>query len=158
MFDGEDLSDDQSPLTTLNNLIAASKIPPTVVVFVDNIRRRRLVDLVTNPEFTDFLATELVPWIRKHYNVSKEASRVVVGGYSAGGLAATYAGFRRSDVFGNVLSESGAFWWSPEHSGGVCGARCPESGGRGGDNFLDSTTEGNFMGKQFLTSPRLPLR
>jgi len=158
MFDGEDLSEDQSSVTTLNNLIAASKIPPTVAVFVDNIPRRRLVDLVTNPEFTDFLATELMPWIRKHYNVSKDASRVVVGGYSAGGLAATYAGFRHSEVFGNVLSESGAFWWSPEHNGGVCGSRCPESGGRGGDNFLDSTTEGNFMGKQFLTSPKLPLR
>jgi len=143
---------------TLDNLIAASKIPATVGVFVENVGNRRLVDLVANPEFTDFLATELVPWIRSHYNIRKEATQVVVGGQSAGGLAATYAGLRRSEVFGNVLSESGAFWWSFEHSGGICASRCPESGGRGGESFLDSTTEGGFPIKNFLASPKLPLR
>jgi len=158
LFDGEDLSSDQYPVTTLNNLIAASKIPATVAVFVENVPRRRLVDLVANSEFADFLADELMPWIRTHYNVKKDAAQVVVGGYSAGGLAAAYVGLRHSEVFGNVLSESGAFWWSPEHNGGVCGPRCPNSGGVGGDDFLDSTTEGNFMVKQFLASPKLPLR
>ena len=158
LFDGEDLSSDKYPVTTLNNLIAAGKIPPTVAVFVENVPRRRLVDLVTNPEFTDFLATELVPWIRTHYNVSKEAARVVIGGYSAGGLGATYAGFRHPEVFGNVLSLSGAFWWSPEHEGGVCGPRCPDSGGTSSDSFMDSTTEGNVMAKHFLASPKLPVR
>ena len=158
MFDGEDLSDDTFRLTTLNTLIAASKIPPTVAVFVENVPRRRLVDLVANPEFADFLAAELVPWIRAHYNVSKDAARVVVGGFSAGGLAAPYVALRHPEIFGNVLSASGAFWWSFEHNGGVCGARCPDSGGRGGDGSRDATTEGNFMVKQFLASPKVPLR
>ena len=158
MFDGEDLPSDLYPVKTLNNLIAASKIPQTVAVFVENVPRRRLVDLVANPEFADFLATELVPWVRAHYNVRKDAAKVVVGGYSAGGLAAAYVALRHPEIFGNVLSESGAFWWSPEHNGGVCGARCPDSGGRGGDGSRDATTEGNFMVKQFLASPKLPLR
>ena len=158
MFDGEDLSSDRYQVTTLDNLIAASRIPPTVAVFVENVGNRRLVDLVASPEFTDFLATELVPWMRTHYNIRKEANQVVVGGYSAGGLAATYTGLRHSEVFGNVLSESGAFWWSFEHSGGICASRCPELGGRGGDSFLDSTTEGGFPIKQFLASPKLSLR
>jgi enterochelin esterase family protein len=157
-FDGEDLSDDQYPVTTLNNLIAASKIPPTVAVFVENVSRRRLVDLVANPEFADSMATELVPWVRSHYNVTKDPKQTVVTGYSAGGLAAAYVALRRSEVFGNVLSESGAFWWSFEHNGGVCGPRCPDSGGTGADNAKDATTEGNFMVKQFLASPKLPLR
>ena len=82
----------------------------------------------------------------------------MLGGYSAGGLASTYVALRHPEVFGNVLSLSGAFWWSPEHNGGICGGRCPESGGRGGDSFLDSTTEGNFLAKEFLASPKLPLR
>ena len=73
-------------------------------------------------------------------------------------LAIALAGLRHSEVFGNVLSRSGAFWWSFEHNGGVCGPRCPDSGGRGGDGSLDATTEGNFMVKQFLASPKLPLR
>ena len=158
LFDGEDLPDDPYPVTTLNNLIAASKIPPTVAVFVENVPRRRLVDLVANPEFADFMAMELVPWVRSHYNVTKDPKQTVVTGYSAGGLAAAYVALRHSEVFGNVLSRSGAFWWSFEHNGGVCGPRCPDSGGRGGDGSLDATTEGNFMVKQFLASPKLPLR
>ena len=158
LFDGEDLPDDPYPVTTLNNLIAASKIPPTVAVFVENVPRRRLVDLVANPEFADFMAMELVPWVRSHYNVTKDPKQTVVTGNSAGGLAAAYVALRHSEVFGNVLSRSGAFWWSFEHNGGVCGPRCPDSGGTGGENSRDATTEGNFMVKQFLASPKLPLR
>jgi enterochelin esterase family protein len=158
LFDGEDLADEPYPVTTLNNLIAASKIPPMVAVFVENVSGRRLVDLVANPEFADFMAMELVPWVRSHYNVTKDPKQTVVTGYSAGGLAAAYVAQRHSEVFGNVLSQSGAFWWSFEHNGGVCGPRCPDSGGTGGDNSRDATTEGNFMVRQFLGSPKLPLR
>jgi enterochelin esterase-like enzyme len=159
LFDGEDLSDDgQYRVTTLNNLIAASRIPPTVAVFVDNIPRRRLVDLVASDEFADFMAKELVPWIRSHYNVTKDPKQTVITGYSAGGLASAYVALRHPEVFGNVLSQSGAFWWSFEHNGGICGSRCPDSGGRGGDGSRDTTTEGNIMVKQFLASPKLPLR
>jgi enterochelin esterase-like enzyme len=159
LFDGEDLSDDDKyQLTTLNNLIAASRIPPTVAVFVENVPGRRLVDLVVNPEFADFMAKELVPWIRSHYNVTKDPKQTVLSGYSAGGLAAPYVALRHAEVFGNSLSLSGAFWWSFEHNGGVCGSRCPESRGRGGDGARDATTEGNIMVKQFLASPKLPLR
>lgn len=157
LFDGEDLPDDPYAVTTLNNLIAASKIPPTVAVFVENVPRRRLVDLVANAEFADFLAKELVPWVRSHYNVTKDPKQTVVTGYSAGGLASTYVALRHSEVFGNVLSRSGAFWWSFEHNGGVCGSRCPDSGGRGGEYSKDATTEGNFLVKEFLGSPKLPL-
>jgi len=158
LFDGDALPEDPYPLTTLNNLIAASKIPSTVAVFVDNVPRRRLVDLVASDEFADFMAKELVPWIRSHYNVTKDPKKTVVTGNSAGGLASTYVALRHPEVFGNVLSRSGAFWWSFEHNGGICGSRCPESGGRGGDGSRDATTEGNIMAKLFLVSPKLPLR
>ncbi len=158
MFDGEDLSDEPYPITTLNNLIAAGKIPPTVAVFVENLPRRRLVDMVASSEFADFLATELVPWIRAHYNVTKNPAQVVVGGYSVGGLTATYVSLHHPEAFGNVLSESGAFWWSPEHNDGLCGARCPELGGVAERGGADATTEGNFLAKDFLASRKLPLR
>lgn len=158
LFDGEDLADNKDPVTTLNNLIAAGKIPPTVAVFVENVSRRRLVDLVANSEFADFMATELVPWIRAHYNVTKDPKQTVLTGYSAGGLASTYVALRHSEVFGNVLSQSGAFWWSFEHNGGVCGPRCPDTGGSGGENIRDATTEGNFLVREFLASPKLPVR
>jgi len=160
LFDGDaTLSDDFQGQTTLDNLIAAHKIPPTVVVMVSNVGNRRLVDLVANPEFADSMATELVPWVRTHYNVTREAARTVVSGRSAGGLAAAYMGLRHPEVFGNVFSQSGAFWWSPEHNGGVCASKCPEDDGRRPDpNGKDSRTEGNWMARQFVISPKLPVR
>jgi enterochelin esterase family protein len=160
LFDGDDiLSDDFQGQTTLDNLAAARKITPTVVVMVDNVGDRRLVDLVANPEFADFMATELVPWVRAHYNVTRDPERTVVSGKSAGGLAAAYMGLRHPEVFGNVFSQSGAFWWSPEHSGGVCASKCPEDGGRRSDpDGMDSRTEENWIAKQFVTSPKLPVR
>lgn len=158
LFDGEDVAEDPYAVTTLNNLVAASRIPPTVAVFVENVRRRRLVDLVASPDFADFMARELLPWIRAHYNVTKDAKQTVLTGYSAGGLASAYVALRHPEVFGNVLSRSGAFWWSFEHNGGVCGSRCPDSGGSGGDGSKDATTEGNFLVKEFLVRPKLPLR
>jgi enterochelin esterase-like enzyme len=160
LFDGDDiLSADFQGQTTLDNLIAAHKIPPTVVVMVDNVGNRRLVDLVANPEFADSMATELVPWVRTHYNVTHKAARTLVSGKSAGGLAAAYMGLQHPKVFGNVFSQSGAFWWSPEHSGGVCASKCPENGGRRPDpDGKDSRTEGNWMARQFVISPKLPVR
>jgi len=34
-------------------------------------------------------------------------------GSSPGGLAATYAAYRHPEMFGNVLSQSGSYWWTP---------------------------------------------
>jgi enterochelin esterase family protein len=143
LFDGDDYPSPSLAMpTTLNNLIAASKIPATVVVLVKNVSGRRLKDLVPNPEFADFMAKELLPWVRARYKVTNDPRQTVVGGFSAGGLAAAYMGLRYPEVFGNVLSQSGAFWWAPDH-------------------FLDTedaTTEPNWMAKQFIASPKLPLR
>ncbi|HKA57564.1 MAG TPA: alpha/beta hydrolase-fold protein [Gemmatimonadales bacterium] len=151
LFDGDDYLDDnwRGP-NTWDNLIAAKKIPPTVVVMVHNLPRRRLFDLIANPTFGDFMAKELAPWARAHYNVSHEASRTIVGGASAGGFAATYLGLVHPEVFGNVLSLSGAFWWSPEHNGGICGGICPKPGDTPPVSNRDATTEGNWMAQVAL--------
>jgi enterochelin esterase family protein len=143
--------------TILDNLIAASRIPPTVVVFVENVSGRRLMDLVGNSKFADSIATELVPYIRSHYNVTKQPAQTVVGGYSAGGLASVYVGLRHSEVFGNVFSQSGPFWWAPEHNGGHCGPDCLAAG-YAPNRSTDATTEGNWMVREYLASEKLPLR
>jgi enterochelin esterase-like enzyme len=148
---------DQRPwmLNTLDGLISASEIPPTVVVFVNNDGNRR-VDLMANTRFGNYVVTELVPWIRAHYNVTTDPASTVVGGYSAGGLQAAFLGLRHSEVFGNVISQSGAFWWAPDHNAGLCSSECQASGSVA-DRSMDATTEPNWMAKQYVTSPRLPL-
>ena len=41
------------------------------------------------------------------------AARTVLAGSSYGGLASATVAMRHPEVFGNVLSMSGSFWWSP---------------------------------------------
>jgi enterochelin esterase family protein len=108
-FDGDGLSEDP---TTLDNLIAAGRIPPLVAVFVR--QRDRWHELTCSPTFVKFLADELVPWVRANYAVSTDPKRVILRGISLGGLMASYCAFQRPDVFGNVLSQSGSYQWFPE--------------------------------------------
>ena len=99
----------------LDNLIRQEQIPPMVAVLVDDsvpVARRN--ELPANPLFADFLARELVPWSREKYHTTTEAARTVVAGSSYGGLAAVFAALQHPEVFGNVISLSGSFWWKPE--------------------------------------------
>jgi len=128
----------------LDNLIAAGRIPPTVAVLIANPSQdARNKELPPNPQFADFLATELLPWIHAHYTVTNDPKLTTVGGSSYGGIAATYAGLRHSEIFGNVLCQSGSFWWAPDH---------------GGSPDADATTETGWLAKEFIKSPKLPLR
>ena len=128
----------------LDNLIAASKIPSTIAVLIANpSQEARSRELPPNPAFADFLAHELLPWVRARYPVTTDPQQTVVAGSSFGGIAATYAGLRYPEIFGNVLCQSGSFWWAPDHTGG------PNA---------DATTETGWLAKEYLKSPKLPLR
>ncbi len=130
--------------TILDNLIAENRIPPMVAVFIDNAPGARSRELPCNPTFADFLNFELVPWIRRSYNVTTDPRQTIIGGSSYGGLAATYAGLRHPETFGNILSQSGSYWWTPPKSSNP--------------SDFDPNAEPDWMAKQFIASPRLPLR
>ena len=51
--------------------------------------------------------------MRTHYHVTSDPASTSVGGSSLGGLGAAFAGLCRPDLFGAVLSQSGAFDWKP---------------------------------------------
>lgn len=119
--------------TTLDNLIAAGVIPPLVAVMVDNPNRWR--ELSCNSAYADFLAQEIVPWARANYHATDRPEQTIIGGSSLGGLQAAFVGLRHPEVFGNVLSQSGAFDWKP-----------------------DGEKEWEWLNRQFAASPRLPLR
>jgi enterochelin esterase family protein len=100
---------------TLDNLLSEGKIPPLVVVGIENISlATRTRDLGASPRFARFLVEELVPWARATYRVDKGPSRTIVAGISRGGLMAAYCGLEHARVFGKVLSLSGAFENPPE--------------------------------------------
>jgi enterochelin esterase-like enzyme len=119
--------------TILDNLIAAGLIPPLVAVMVENPDRWR--ELSCNPTYADFLAQEIVPWARANYHATDRPEQTIIGGTSLGGLQAAYVGLKHAEVFGNVLSQSGAFAWKPA-----------------------AENEPEWLNRQFAASPRLPLR
>jgi enterochelin esterase-like enzyme len=108
--------------TILDNLIASGQIPPMVAVLVDH--QDRMVDLTCNDAFLRFLAEELLPWVRQNFNATDDPARVILGGSSLGGLFSMYAAFRYPELFGNVISQSGSYWWDPN------GERCTDWLGR----------------------------
>jgi enterochelin esterase family protein len=123
----------------LDNLLFEKKIAPMVAVLIANpSQEARSRELPPNRAFADFLNNELVAWVRENYNVTKDPRQVVVAGSSYGGIASVYAGLRHPETFGNILCQSGSFWWS---------AAKPEP-----------YAEPNFLAKEFVKSPKLPLR
>ena len=99
--------------TILDNLIAEGAVPPLVAVLADSLDGdTRTRELRYDDAFVAFLTDELLPWARREGNATDDPRRTIAAGSSAGGVAAAFAAYRRPDVFGNVLSQSGAFWWS----------------------------------------------
>jgi enterochelin esterase family protein len=96
--------------TVLDNLIAAGRIPPVVAVLPDSLdHETRTREMSMHDPFVRFVAEELLPWAHERLSIEPDPGRTVVAGSSLGGLAAAYCGLRRPDLFGLVLSQSGAY-------------------------------------------------
>jgi enterochelin esterase family protein len=135
VLDGHFYSHQIPTPTILDNMAAAGRIPPLVAVMPDSLGSTRGRELPCYPPFADFLADELLPWTRDCFRVATDPARCIVAGSSFGGLAAAFAGMRRPEAFGNVLSQSGSFWWRP-----------------------DGDDEYEWLARRFAEAPPLPLR
>jgi enterochelin esterase-like enzyme len=145
VFDGDTYINIVPTPVTLDNLLADKRISPLVAVIVGNAKGARSTELPCNPQFADFLSNELIPWARRLYNITSDPGQVTVGGSSYGGLAATYAAYRHPEVFGNVLSQSGSYWWTPPTD-----PTKPSS--------FDPDSEHGYVADLFIHSPKLPIR
>lgn len=98
----------------LDNLIAKGKIPPSLAIFIHNYSGlQRGKDLSCYPPFAKFIAIEVFDHIKEHFNISCNPSDSVLIGSSSGGLIASYIAIEYPEIFGNVLSQSGYYSWSP---------------------------------------------
>jgi enterochelin esterase-like enzyme len=115
VFDGQAYTSQLIPgPTILDNLIAERQILPIIAVFISSMgQTERNRELPCYAPFIDSLIQELLPWLQQHYHISDHPSQTIIAGSSYGGLAAAYAALRYPQRFGNVLSQSGAFWWGP---------------------------------------------
>ena len=61
--------------------------------------------------YTDFVLTELLPYIKKQYAVSADPAQAIFAGFSLGGLSAFDLVFHHPAQFSRAGVFSGSFWW-----------------------------------------------
>jgi enterochelin esterase family protein len=93
----------------LEHLLQEQKIRPAHLVFIEPIDR--LVEYRFNPDYHQFILTELIPKIDSDLQTTSE--RMAMGA-SLGGLASSVLALEHPDLFQTVISQSGAFLGSPE--------------------------------------------
>ncbi|MES2305788.1 MAG: alpha/beta hydrolase-fold protein [Gemmatimonadota bacterium] len=119
-FDGSSYQDTM-PLPRVLDSLAAGKYAPAFVALLvdDSAGAVRIADLGNAPRMATFLGSQLMPWLQRGWRVTRDPARVIVTGSSAGGVGAAFAAFARPDLFGNVWSQSGAFWRGANGSNGA---------------------------------------
>jgi enterochelin esterase family protein len=111
IFDGRQYKDMLHLPEMLDYLIAQGQIPPVVALFVDDPDRS---ELLCQPEFAEYIANKVLPWLRDAYPITNDPRKIVAVGASYGGLAAAFLAFKYPQFFGKVLSQTGWYRWHPE--------------------------------------------
>ena len=109
--------------TVFDNLISQGKIPVTIGLFINpghdkngasiespwkSSNRSIEYDEVSNT-YARFLTEELIPEVRKKYNISDDPKMRALAGLSSGGIGAFSAAWFMPDHFNKVLSHYGSF-------------------------------------------------
>jgi enterochelin esterase-like enzyme len=109
-------------IETLNQLFAAGKLAPCIVVAahcndnrINEYGTARQADYKNRGnkarEYTAFMVEELVPYIRTEFRSSTEVSKNIIAGFSLGALSALDIAWATPSVFGKIGVFSGSLWW-----------------------------------------------
>ena len=98
----------------LDNLIQMKRIPAVIAVFIESTNKRA-ENLKCSDNFSKFICLELMEFLYKHASISNKSKDKVIGGYSLGGLEASYVALKYNNIFGNVLSQSGSYWYKKDN-------------------------------------------
>jgi enterochelin esterase-like enzyme len=115
-------SGDQRVAIVYDNLIHQKKLPVTICLFVNpghNVKeypqnrfrasnRAEEYD-VLNDKYATMLIDEIIPELKKKYNISNDPKMHAIGGLSSGAICAFTAAWQRNDYFTKVLSHIGSF-------------------------------------------------
>jgi enterochelin esterase family protein len=96
--------------------------------------KRRFRELRPGWTIRHFITRELMPWAQHRWRISDDPYHRIIAGSSLGGLAAAYIGLVAPRVFGNVIAQSGSFWWPAP------------------------SAQPEWLTRAYATRPRLPLR
>jgi enterochelin esterase family protein len=112
VYDGQDYLHRARLTVIVDNLIAEGRIQPIAMTFLPSGGRWRDVEYACSDGTLLWLDQTVLPLARQKLNlldVKKQPGAYGVLGASLGGTMAMYTGLRMPDVFGKVLSQSGAF-------------------------------------------------
>ncbi|SOD80202.1 alpha/beta hydrolase [Spirosoma fluviale] len=118
--DGQDLPRLKMP-TILDSLYHKKSIQPFILIAIHAGDRIQEYGTAAQADYmnrgskagiyTDFVLTELLPYVKKYYRVSTEPAQSVFAGFSLGGLSAFDIVFHHPERFGRAGVFSGSFWW-----------------------------------------------
>lgn len=126
MLDGGIQEDFLHVANTMQELIQSQKIPPVVLVGVENTQRRRDLTGPTSvdedkeiapvvggsAEFRTFISDELIPQINKTYRTS---SKKGILGESLAGLFVTETFLLQPEMFDFYIAFDPSLWWNDEY-------------------------------------------
>jgi len=99
-------------------LIRENKIPPLIIVGIDNAQKDRPREYlpyrsfhppILRPQgkrYPDFLLNEVMPFVYQRYRIARGPENTALGGSSLGAIIALYTAMDRPGVFGGLLLES----------------------------------------------------
>jgi len=112
VYDGPDYLRRGKLAEIVDNLIAQKRIHPLAMALLQNGRQARMLEYGCSDVTLSFVMDRVWSLAKKHLKLldidSNPGAHGVLGA-SMGGLQALYTGLRLPYVFGNVLSQSGAF-------------------------------------------------
>ncbi len=112
VWDGRDYLKRAYLANIVDNLIAADKIRPVALVMPDNGAQARFIEYFTTDVTVYFAADVLIKFAAQHLTLIDSDEQPGIHGVlgaSMGGLMALYTGLRAPEIFGHVITQSGAF-------------------------------------------------
>jgi enterochelin esterase family protein len=114
------LGQDVQANVVLDNLINKEDIPVIIGLFImygdkgpgndwGGTDNRNVEYESVNDLYPRFIIEEIIPEIKKNYNITDDPTGRAIVGFSAGGICAFNAAWQRPDAFGKVISHRGVF-------------------------------------------------
>ncbi len=111
VYDGPDYLKRAHLNVIVDNLIAARRVRPFAMALVANGGPARTMEYSCSDATLGFIFNQIIPLAQEHLPLTAPGAEPYgVLGASMGGLMALYTGLRLPQVFGKVLSQSGAFF------------------------------------------------
>jgi enterochelin esterase-like enzyme len=101
-----------------DRLIRDNRIPPLILVGIDNAQKDRPREYLPHRSFNppvmrplgkcypDFLLNEVMPFLYQHYRIARGPENTGLGGSSLGAIVSLYTAMARPGIFGRLLLES----------------------------------------------------